>query len=229
MACNTCNTKFNFFHKELGCANCGMSFCSKCLKQKCKIPSKGSSEMNVCKICFNKLIKANEPVKLSFEPPDMFLKRLENLENPSAPPITVYKQNTQFQTLRTGLTPADQNLVDRLEKLKDNGSKREPPSETELRERLAQLKGKNSIEISESWLFPVDNRSNQEKVDGLLEQFSREHDIELHHNPQEEIESRLSALGEKRSNEGLVPNLDSDDSEEEVEKITNKFKERKLV
>lgn len=50
--------------------------------------------------------------------------------------------------MKIGLTPADQNLVDRLEKLKDDKNKSPPPSETELRRRLAQLKGENFVETS---------------------------------------------------------------------------------
>lgn len=65
------------------------------------------------------------------------------MENPAAPPITVYKQDPQIANLRTGLSPVDQQLVDRLEKLKDKG-KAPPPSETELRMRLANLKGENN-------------------------------------------------------------------------------------
>lgn len=210
----------------MGCASCGMSFCNKCLKQKCKIPSKGSSEFSVCRICYNKLTSKNE-TENSFSPPDTYLKRLENLENPVAPPITVYKQNPKFQKMKVGLTPADQKLVDRLEKLKDDKNKSPPPSETELRKRLAQLKGENFVETSYKNLLPtVDSRTNQEKVDGLLEQYTSERDIELQHNPQEEIEARLATLREQgvRPNEGpYMSNLhDSDDSEEEIGKISKK-------
>lgn len=66
------------------------------------------------------------------------------MENPLAPPITIYKQeDPKIRGLRAGLSPADQNLVDRLEKLKDEENKPLPPSEGELRKRLASLKGEN--------------------------------------------------------------------------------------
>lgn len=67
---------------------------------------------------------------------------MECLENPSAPPITVYKNNDKLDNLRTGLSPIDQKLLDRLEKLKDKG-KGLPPTESELYLRLATLKGEN--------------------------------------------------------------------------------------
>lgn len=65
------------------------------------------------------------------------------MENPAAPPITVYKNNKRLQNLRSGLSPIDQQLLDRLEKLKDKGNG-PPPSEIELRARLATLKGENA-------------------------------------------------------------------------------------
>lgn len=81
-------------------------------------------------------------------------RRLENLENPSAPPITVYRQDVKIQALRSGLSLADQKLVDRLEKLKDDG-KGPPPSESEIRERLANLKGENNYVEGPSRLVSV--------------------------------------------------------------------------
>ncbi|XP_018573423.1 abscission/NoCut checkpoint regulator [Anoplophora glabripennis] len=228
MSCNHCSTKFNFFHKEMGCSNCGLSFCSKCLKQKCKIPCKGSGEYNVCKLCYSKLASSSSTIQQNIiSPPEIFIKRLENLENPSAPPITIYRQDTKIQALRSGLSPADQKLVDRLEKLKDDG-KRPPPSESEIRERLASLKGENNyVEGPSRLVYAADTRTDQQKADSLLEQFMNERDIELSHNPQEDIEARLATLREQgvRPNEGqYISNLhDSSGSEEEVDKITKKI------
>lgn len=63
-------------------------------------------------------------------------------------------------------------------------------------------------------------------MDSLLEEFITERDIELAHDPQEEIEARLATLREKgvRPNEGpYISNLhDSGSSEEEIDKITKK-------
>ncbi|EFA06685.2 abscission/NoCut checkpoint regulator isoform X2 [Tribolium castaneum] len=226
MSCNHCNTKFNFFHKEMGCSNCGLSFCNKCLKQKCKIPNKGTGEFNVCKLCYSKLASGTSATLPQIAPPDAFIKRLENLENPAAPPITMYKNDPKIQALRSGLSPADQKILDRLEKLKDE--KGPPPSEGELRRRLASLKGENDyVEGPSRLLFQVDSRTDQQKADSLLEQFVNERDIELAHNPQEEIEARLATLREQgvRPNEGpYISNLhDSSSSEEEVDKITKKI------
>ncbi|KAJ8977963.1 hypothetical protein NQ317_008155 [Molorchus minor] len=228
----------------MGCANCGLSFCNKCLKQKCKLPTKGPGEYNVCKICYSKLASGTSSVQPNvIVPPDIFInksliapvpqslithwiryklvqiflvndilvgyRRLENLENPSAPPITVYKQDAKIQALRSGLSPADQ-------------------SENEIRERLASLKGENNyVEGPSRPLYTPDNRTDQQKANSLLEQFVNERDIELSHNPQEEIEARLATLRERgvRPNEGsYISNLhDSSGSEEEMDKITKKI------
>lgn len=69
---------------------------------------------------------------------------MESLENPAAPPITVYRQDPKIVSLRTGLSAEDQQLLDRLEKLKEDKNKGLPPSEIELRKRLANLKGENN-------------------------------------------------------------------------------------
>lgn len=59
-----------------------------------------------------------------------------------------------------------------------------------------------------------------------MEQFINEKDIELAHNPQNEIEARLASLREQgvRPNEGpYISNLhDSSGSDDEVDKITKK-------
>lgn len=55
----------------------------------------------------------------------------------------MYKHDVKLQRLRTGLSPADQQLLDRLEKLKDDKNKGPPPSEEEIRRRLNSLKGEN--------------------------------------------------------------------------------------
>lgn len=74
--------------------------------------------------------------------------------------------------------------------------------------------------------FAPDTRTEQEKTDMLLEQFLGERDIELSHDPQSEIESRIAVLRKDgvKPNEGpYISNLhDSSSSDEEVDKITKK-------
>lgn len=72
-------------------------------------------------------------------------------------------------------------------------------------------------------LFIPDTRTDQQKVDSLLEQFTREQDIELAHDSHEDIEVRLGRLkGQELKSEEDSSKSDLYDSEEEVEKITKK-------
>lgn len=77
-------------------------------------------------------------------------------------------------------------------------------------------------------MFTPDTRTDQQKADSLLQQFTKERDIELCYNPQEDIEVRLATLREQgvRPNEGqYISNLhDSSGSDEEVDKITKKVR-----
>ncbi|XP_066262293.1 abscission/NoCut checkpoint regulator [Euwallacea similis] len=221
MSCHHCNTKFNFFHKELGCANCGLSLCSKCLQQKCKIPSKGEAEFKVCRVCFPKLNKQSQGE--TFAPPDRFLKRLENLENPSAAPITVYRENPKVTALKAGLSPDDQAIVDRLEKLKEKQSL--PPSDSDLKERLANLKGvpyRDSLENKQS-LFTLDLRSDQEKADSLMEQYSNQQGIDASYQSHDDIGQRLAVLKGEDYKKNEVSSDEELDSEAEVDQITKKI------
>lgn len=223
MSCTHCSTKFNFFHKELGCSNCGISLCSNCLKQKCIIPSKGSGLFKVCNPCYKKLTTEANTSNVIY-PPDKYLKRLENLENPAAPPITVYKDDPRLSKLKDGLSSADQDIADRLAKLKEKQTV--PPSDTEIRERLAKLKGSNIDFSKETKLnYAPDMRSDQEKVDSLLEEFGSEININKFYDPSNDLIQRLVALkGEKTKEPEPKITYDADiDSEEEIDKITRKI------
>jgi len=225
MSCNHCTTKFGFFHKELGCANCGLSFCSKCLKQKCKIPSKDSGEFSVCRVCYSKITSKSEENDTVHLPPDRFLKRLENLENPGAPPITVYRQDPKIGALKSGLSSVDQQLVDRLEKLKAKPVL--PPSDQEIRERLAKLKDLNNFESTSEahkHLFLPDTRSEREKVNSLLEQYASEQDIKIAHQSHDDLGQRLATLkGEEYKKNNIDSDMEESDSEEDVDKIRKKI------
>ncbi|XP_022913088.1 abscission/NoCut checkpoint regulator [Onthophagus taurus] len=228
MSCNHCSTKFNFFHKEMGCASCNLSFCNKCLKQKCRIPSKGPGEYSVCRICHSKITSGQSTTQQNIQPPDAFIKRLEALENNHQTPVSIVK-NEQDQTTKSTLSPIDQRLLERLENLKDKGTG-PPPTEAELRQRLAALKGENSyVEGPSKAILANDFRTDEQKVDAYLEMFTAERDIELAQNPEEELEARLATLrgqGVRPNENSYISNLHDDsssDSEEEVGKITKKI------
>ncbi|KAL6258748.1 hypothetical protein P5V15_010697 [Pogonomyrmex californicus] len=192
MSCNTCQVKFSFFTKDIGCPSCGFSYCSKCLKYKCDIPDVGRRK--VCGRCYNKLNKVENsnmddetimddaPMsntnKEPLAPIDIAMK-LASLENPVKPPIVIYKRTNHWDKLKIGLEPADQQIVDRLRKLKDE--ERNVPLLTvdEIRQRLALLKDQdpeasasNAINIHQ-----VDTRTDQEKADDLIQEYLAQIDL----------------------------------------------------
>lgn len=73
----------------------------------------------------------------------MFHCRLESLENPVKPPIVIYNRMNHWDRLKLGLEPADQQIVDRLRKLKDEERNIPLPTVEEIRQRLALLKDQN--------------------------------------------------------------------------------------
>lgn len=66
--------------------------------------------------------------------------RLDSLENPVKPPIVIYKHTDHWDALKRGLEPADQQIVDRLRKLKDEERNISVPTIDEIKQRLALLK-----------------------------------------------------------------------------------------
>jgi len=71
-----------------------------------------------------------------------YFNRLNSLENPVKPPIVIYKHTNHWDKLKMGLEPADQQIVDRLRKLKDEENIPLPTVE-EIKQRLALLKDQN--------------------------------------------------------------------------------------
>jgi hypothetical protein len=67
---------------QIGCPNCGFSYCSKCLKLKIAVPKFGNSVCKVCKSCYGTLIERDEKRKSSegeYGPPESFLKLVKLL------------------------------------------------------------------------------------------------------------------------------------------------------
>lgn len=61
------------------------------------------------------------------------------MDNPAKPPIIIYKPG-RWDKLKSGLDPADQEIVDRLRKLKDHDKQPAAPTTEDIRRRLALLK-----------------------------------------------------------------------------------------
>ena len=68
---------------------------------------------------------------------------MEKLENPNKSPIVVYAEDSRMVNLKRGMSIEDQQLVNRLSKLKSEirEMKGDIPSQSEIEERLAKLKG----------------------------------------------------------------------------------------
>lgn len=65
---------------------------------------------------------------------------MDSLENPARPPVVMYKLTNRWDQFKKGLEPADQEIVDRLQKLKVKEQNIPLPSVDEIRRRLALLK-----------------------------------------------------------------------------------------
>ncbi|CAL1689500.1 unnamed protein product [Lasius platythorax] len=128
-------------------------------------------------------------------PIDITMK-LDSLENPVRPPIVIYKHADHWDTLKMGLEPADQQIVDRLRKLKDEERKITVPTIDEIAQRLALLKdqdpqasGSNVINIHQ-----VDTRTDQEKADDLIQEYMAEMKLPSTSELYKEIHTTLKSL-----------------------------------
>ncbi|XP_059469878.1 abscission/NoCut checkpoint regulator [Neocloeon triangulifer] len=193
MSCSTCSAKFGFMKKEVGCPGCGFSFCSRCLK----FEAVGMKSL-VCKNCSEK--SKNKP--LARPPPDIFLKRLENLEDPSRPPVTVYAhqmpaalQNLSQPNKNPAEAPSEIELRGRLQKLRQRLTA--APSVEEIEERLAKLQGMHHAPKHHSFdVSSLPSKSGEEQTRDLIKQMEEEAALKKSYETswQADIESRLARL-----------------------------------
>jgi len=196
MSCYNCTREFTFLNRERGCANCGFGFCSKCLGNKILVPKIGQVKP-VCDSCQD-LIQNPDKLKL-YAPPEALQKRLENLEGPVKPPITVYRQNSKIANLRRGLSQDDQGIVDRLEKLKQERKENEKATtDCEVAERLAKLKGSKITDDDDKPFYQApSNKTEAEKTKELLEATNDEIQLDMKNrtvSPEDDIAARLAKL-----------------------------------
>ncbi|XP_025831645.1 abscission/NoCut checkpoint regulator [Agrilus planipennis] len=222
MSCLYCNAKYGLFNKEAGCSNCGVSLCHKCLKHKYKVPATGK-ETKICGACYTKLTKGIKTDTEERPPPDVFLKRLANLQSSK---LTTASDSNNPQGFKPGLSPADQQIVQRLEKLKAKDNQKVLLSDDEIRKRLDNLKGETTKATIIYDPKAVDTRSDQEKIDSLLEQYASEINIKEDHESTKDLEERIAKLkGEKTIKEKQKLNDEDDeasDEEVEAEKVAKK-------
>lgn len=207
MSCYNCTKEFSFLNRERGCANCGFGFCSKCLNNKILVPKIGQIKP-VCNSCHD-IIQNPEKLR-SYAPPEALQKRLEDLEAPAKPPITVYRQNSKIANLRRGLSQDDQGIVDRLEKLKKERKENEKATtDTEVAERLAKLKGTKVSNDDDKPFYQAPNtKTEAEKTKELLEATNEEIQLDMKNrtiSPEDDISARLAKL---RGQEAPAPSTE---------------------
>ncbi|XP_037077543.1 LOW QUALITY PROTEIN: abscission/NoCut checkpoint regulator-like [Pollicipes pollicipes] len=177
------------------CPICRLSFCSRCLPEKLPVPVLGGKKLAVCRKCYNNAttIEDEAPPLL---PPAALERRLEELENPARPPITVYRESSRAASLKQGLSRQDSELVDRLEALKADRKAKHVPTEREMEERLSALKGEagGAGPSQASNLPPEEHRSAAEQEAALLAQTRGELAIAGRYRPEEGLHERLARL-----------------------------------
>lgn len=238
MSCNTCETKFSFFTRENGCPSCGFSYCNKCLRYKYNLPNIGAKK--ICGRCYNKL-KAADQKKVDTVPreesppegldepliPVDITKKLEILENPAKPPIVMYKRGGHWDRLKKGLEPIDQEIVDRLKKLKDEDKQVPLPSVEEMKRRLALLKDQDPDKHDNINIEKVDTRTDQQKTNDLIQEYLERLQLSSGTDPYSEIQARLNLLRDKDCAHVLPKKTDDADDDDE-EAITKKIIKKAL-
>lgn len=235
MSCNTCQSKFSFFKKEHACPTCGFSHCSKCLKYQHNVPNKGVKK--ICGRCYNKNQSINKLSNSMESPPSDssggalapidITRKLDSLENPAKPPIVMYAHENHWDKFKTGMEQADQEIVDRLRKLKGEDKNIPLPSVNEIKRRLAILKDEVP-EDKQVNIHQVDRRTDQEKTDDLIKEYLERLKLSSRSDPDGEIEARLRALQDinnSRSNSTQshgYNDFDDEDEHEMTKKIIKK-------
>lgn len=154
-------------------------------------------------------------------------RKLDSLENPAKPPIVMYAHENHWDKFKTGMEQADQEIVDRLRKLKGEDKNIPLPSVNEIKRRLAILKDEVP-EDKQVNIHQVDRRTDQEKTDDLIKEYLERLKLSSRSDPDGEIEARLRALQDinnSRSNSTQshgYNDFDDEDEHEMTKKIIKK-------
>lgn len=194
MPCYSCSAEFGILKKEIGCEVCGFSFCPRCCKKQ-QVPSESSeSRKLVCNKCFAELTSGESEPTAKSSPPLAHKKRMAALKKQSfsvdsASHIRLKKQYSNEK---------DQELAERLQKLKREGVKATLPSEGEIEERLAKLKGMDPSRYTAPPIQvfrPTEKITSDEQASNLIKQITEEVTLDSRLvKPEDEIAARLAKL-----------------------------------
>ncbi|XP_014371901.2 abscission/NoCut checkpoint regulator [Papilio machaon] len=210
MACNSCFKAFSIFRQEKGCPNCGFSYCSKCLNYKMFV-KKLNEERKVCLKCSR--LSINKPDKAHVIPTDAYNRNALSKDN-----MSTSKQNDNVETNRI-----DEEIKERLKKLKQPALSNIEVSNKDIAERLQKLK-EDSVTSNDVKLHPSlatagsssvtvldvkKKKSEQEEVNDLLVELEEKSKIDTKYNKDfenklSEIEIRLQKLRSSNTNADIV-------------------------
>uniref|UniRef100_A0A8C5H0H2 FYVE-type domain-containing protein n=1 Tax=Gouania willdenowi TaxID=441366 RepID=A0A8C5H0H2_GOUWI len=225
--CYCCASKFSLFKKELGCKNCGRSFCSSCLTLGALVPRCGNTQQKVCKQCYDHLTRRVAALEA---------KQQGQLTQPG---LQEGPRNTKGgNSSSKGLSQEDQLIAARLQKLKEDNIAKSVPSEREIESRLAALKTPSQPVASTTEMEarlaalrgqpppsqaappvhqPPDRRTQTEQANDLLTQMEDEVAIDNRHsNPKSGVDDHMNDLNKK---EGLSLDENLEQNQDDVNQM----------
>uniref|UniRef100_A0A3Q3VUV8 Zinc finger, FYVE domain containing 19 n=1 Tax=Mola mola TaxID=94237 RepID=A0A3Q3VUV8_MOLML len=191
--CYCCASKFSLFKKEVGCNNCGRSFCSSCLTFSAVVPRCGNTQQKVCNSRRAKCYKLGNVQTLLENVAAFEAKQQEKSNKSLAHGSNSISKASHLPT--KGLSKEDRAIAERLQKLKEDTLPKSIPSEIELesrlnalklpsqpvpsvgeiQNRLAVLKGQPPPSQAPQPVFqPPDNRTQTEQANDLITQMTEE-------------------------------------------------------
>ncbi len=224
--CFGCTSKYKFREKPRVCPQCNRNFCSKCLD-----PKKGRE---TCVYCAQKSVYRKEEKEIVQNFQEHFNKHKRHHRAP--PTVTRLQLDTsRIQTQQQNapgdpekpyisgkLAPEDQEIADRLQKLRESrSSDKEEVSEEDMKERLDKLRGEQPKDQLSTPSVSGGNPAaaagtDVEKADHLMEQMEGEVRLDKrladsHGNKEDELFDRFSALTGREQNS--KPAISSPDAE----------------
>ncbi|KAG8190362.1 hypothetical protein JTE90_022009 [Oedothorax gibbosus] len=216
MPCYSCSAEYGLLKKEVGCENCGFSFCSRCCKKQTVSSEDGQSKkIAVCSNCFKQLTgESSSPTKGS--PPLAHKKRMEAFKKQSYS----VDSETHARLKSQWSNEKDKALAERLQRLKRDRIKN-LLSEDEIAERLARLKGMDPAKYNAPPIQvfrPAEKRTSIEQASNLMQQITEEVNLDFRRvKPEDEIAARLAALRDEVPKKAESVNIQPSHSTEEMD------------